>query len=71
MGARQHRFAISAMELFTVQVHAVWSKNKKRGESIICLNITGAFDNVCRVMSCLFESLLELIVFIALNKDSI
>ncbi|KAI0998445.1 hypothetical protein K3495_g9750, partial [Podosphaera aphanis] len=46
MGARPKRSTISAIELLTEQIHAIWGKDKKRVASLLSLDISGAFDNV-------------------------
>ncbi|KAI0995163.1 hypothetical protein K3495_g13017 [Podosphaera aphanis] len=46
MGARPKRSTITAVELITEQVHAIWGKDKARVASLLSLDIAGAFDNV-------------------------
>lgn len=46
MGARPNRSTISAVELVTEQIHAIWGKNKTKVASILSLDISGAFDNL-------------------------
>lgn len=46
MGARPGRSTTSALELITEQVHTVWRTNPKFVASMLCLDISGAFDNV-------------------------
>jgi hypothetical protein len=46
MGARPGRSTTTALELITEQVHTVWRTNPKMVASMLCLNISRAFDNV-------------------------
>jgi exonuclease III len=46
MGARPGRSTTLALELITEQVHTVWRTNPKMVASMLCLDISGAFDNV-------------------------
>jgi hypothetical protein len=46
MEARPGRSTTSALELITEQVYTVWRTNPKMVASMLCLDISGAFDNV-------------------------
>ena len=46
MGARPQRSTLSAMELITSQVKAIWYKNRDKVASLLSLDISGAFDYV-------------------------
>lgn len=46
MGARPGRSTVSALELITEQVQSVWKGNPTIVASMLCLDISGAFDNV-------------------------
>lgn len=46
MGARPGRSTTTALELITEQVYTVWRTNPNMVASMLCLDISGAFDNV-------------------------
>ena len=46
MGARPGRSTTTALHLITEQVRAIWKANPKTVASMLCLDISGAFDNV-------------------------
>ena len=46
MGARPGRSTISALELITEQVQAIWGTHKGHVASMLCLDISGAFPSV-------------------------
>jgi hypothetical protein len=46
IGARPGRSTTIALKLITEQVHTVWRTNLKMVASMLCLDISGAFDNV-------------------------
>jgi hypothetical protein len=46
MGARPGRSTLSAIEFVTEQVHTIWGNNPRMVASMLCLDISGAFDNV-------------------------
>lgn len=46
MGVRLLRSTLSAVELLTEQINAIWGRKKKRVASLLSLDISGAFDNV-------------------------
>jgi hypothetical protein len=46
MGARPGRSTLSAIEFITEQVHTLWENSPQMVASMLCLDISGAFDNV-------------------------
>ena len=46
MGARPGRSTSTALDLITEQVKTIWTSNPKAVASMLCLDISGAFDNV-------------------------
>jgi len=46
MGGRPGRSTLSAMEFITEQVHTIWENTPKMVASMLCLDMSGAFDNV-------------------------
>ena len=46
MGARKQRSVDTALSLVTEKVHTIWSGDRSRVASLLCLDVAGAFDNV-------------------------
>jgi len=46
MGGRPGRSTLSAMEFITEQVHTIWENTPKMVAYMLCLDMSGAFDNV-------------------------
>jgi len=46
MGARPGRSTLSAIAFVTEQIHTIWENNAKMVASMLCLDMSGAFDNV-------------------------
>jgi hypothetical protein len=46
MGGRPKRSTITALQLITEQVKTVWETNPRMVAYMLCLDISGAFDNV-------------------------
>ena len=46
MGARSRRNTITALDLLTEQIHTIWNCGNQWVASMLCLDVTGAFDHV-------------------------
>lgn len=46
MGGRPRRSTLTAMELLVEKIRTIWQKDKKQVASLLCLDISGAFDYV-------------------------
>jgi exonuclease III len=50
MGARKGRSTETALQLLTEQVHTIWNlPGKQRVATMLCMDISGAFDNVSHI----------------------
>ena len=46
MGARKNRSTETALELLTEQIHTIWGSKGENVASLLCLDVSGAFDKV-------------------------